>query len=167
MILICYFASFFSFAAGPPSPPTITNIEVNYNALKVTWKTPSSKQDTPITGQVIRIKKTRERLKRRKIDEFMFQAKSNYFILRNLTKGTQYSIWLYATNVAGRSNASKEKQVKTLTEGKLVTVPLCPSSFRLFNCLTLLFNKFVTSFERTLKQRLLELVRPAQRKQNN
>ncbi|KAJ7381373.1 Neural cell adhesion molecule 1 [Desmophyllum pertusum] len=100
----------------PPSPPIITNIDVNYNAIKITWQTPPSKQDTPITGHVLQIKKKLEQFNKWK--EFKFSAKSNYFIVRNLTKATPYRLRLYATNVAGRSNASFEKQVKTLTEGR-------------------------------------------------
>ena len=88
---------------------------MNYNALKVTWNAPSSKQDTPITGRVLRIRKKLDKSK--KWNEIAFQARSNYFILRNLTEGTFYSLRLYATNIAGRSNASEE-EVKTLEKGE-------------------------------------------------
>ena len=88
---------------------------MNYNALKVTWKAPSSKQDTPITGHVLRIKKKQDKLN--EWTEIVFKAKSNYFILRNLMEGTIYSLRLYATNIVGRSNASDE-EVKTLKKGE-------------------------------------------------
>ena len=103
------------FPTGPPSPTAIIKIDMNYNALKVTWKAPSSKQDTPITGHVLRIKKKQDKLN--EWTEIVFKAKSNYFILRNLMEGTIYSLRLYATNIVGRSNASDE-EVKTLKKGE-------------------------------------------------
>lgn len=101
--------------SGPPSPPIITSIDVNYNAIKVTWEIPPSKQDTPITGHVLQIRNKLDQFK--KWEDFKFSAKSNYFILGGLSKGTHYGVRLYATNVAGQSNASDEKQVKTPMEG--------------------------------------------------
>ncbi|CAH3030407.1 unnamed protein product [Porites evermanni] len=99
----------------PPTPPVITNVRVNHNALKVTWKLPSSKQNTPITGHVMRIRK--ESAGPNIWNEIHFSKQSNYFIVRNLTARTNYSLWLFATNVAGRSNASAVKHVKTLQKG--------------------------------------------------
>ena len=66
---------------------------------------------------MLQIKKQLGALKKWKDKEVKFGGKSNYFILGNLTKATRYKVRLYATNVAGRSNASEEEQVKTLTEG--------------------------------------------------
>ena len=103
-------------SAGPPTPPVMTNVRVNHNALKVTWKLPSSKQNTPITGHVMRIRK--ESAGPNIWNEIHLSKQSNYFIVRNLTAGTNYSLWLFATNVAGRSNASAVKHVKTLQKGK-------------------------------------------------
>ena len=109
--------------SGPPSPPIITNVDVNYNAIKVSWQTLASSQDTPITGLVLEIKKLRlgkfEIWKRTQ-----FTAKSNYFILGNLSKGTYYKVCLYATNVAGQSNGSEERLIKTPTEGESVCYEL-------------------------------------------
>jgi len=83
----------------------------------VTWEIPPSKQDTPITGHVLQIQNKQYQFK--KWEDFKFSAKSNYFILRDLSKGTHYGVRLYATNVAGKSNVSEEKQVKTPIEGEL------------------------------------------------
>lgn len=99
---------------GPPSPPIITHIDVTHNAIKVEWNIPTTKQTTPITEYVLRIKKLGDFTS----IEVTFQAKSNYYILGNLTRGTNYTVWLYATNVAGRSNASEGKQVETLINGE-------------------------------------------------
>ena len=99
---------------GPPSPPIITHIDVTHNAIKVEWNVPTTKQTTPITGYVLRIKKQGDFTS----IEVTFQAKSNYYILGNLTRGSNYTVWLYATNVAGRSNASEGKQVETLINGE-------------------------------------------------
>ncbi|KAL9964825.1 hypothetical protein ACROYT_G028515 [Oculina patagonica] len=100
----------------PPSQPIITNIEVNYNAIKVTWQSPPSKQNTPITGYVLKIKKTLGQ--GNKWEKINFKAKSDYFILGNLSRRTHYRVCLYATNVAGRSNASEERQVTTPIKGR-------------------------------------------------
>lgn len=81
----------------------------------MTWEIPPSKQDTPITGHVLQIRNKLDQFK--KWEDFKFSAKSNYFILGGLSKGTHYGVRLYATNVAGQSNASDEKQVKTPMEG--------------------------------------------------
>ena len=117
---ICLYEKLWNIAgnfSGPPSPPIITNIDVNYNAIKVTWETPPSRQDTPITGHVLQIQKKQDQFK--KWQDFKFSAKSNYFILRDLSKGMGYGVRLYANNVAGKSNVSDEKQVKTPLEGQL------------------------------------------------
>ena len=99
---------------GPPSPPIITNIDVTHNAIKVEWNIPTTKQNTPITGYMLRIKKQGDFTS----IEVTFQAKSNYYILGNLTRGSNYTVWLYAINVAGRSNASEGKQVETQINGE-------------------------------------------------
>lgn len=99
---------------GPPSPPIITHIDVTHNTIKVEWNIPTTEQTTPITGYVLRIKKQGHFTS----IEVTFQTKSNYHILGNLTRGSNYTVWLYATNVAGRSNASEGKQVETLINGE-------------------------------------------------
>ena len=83
----------------------------------MTWENPLSRQDTPITGHVLQIQKKQDEFK--KWEDFKFSAKSNYFILKDLSKGTHYGVRLYANNVAGKSNVSEEKQVNTPLEGQL------------------------------------------------
>ena len=81
-------------SSGPPNPPTIKSIDENSHAIKVTWKKTSSKQDTPITGHVLRITKQGEL---EKWIDIACKAKSNYFILGNLTRETHYTVWLQLT----------------------------------------------------------------------
>ena len=104
--------------SGPPNPPIITHIEANRNALKVTWQEPPSKQDTPITGHVLKIKKKGQQPLNWK--QIALKTKSNYFIVRNLTRATHYRVRLFATNVVGYSNSSAEREVRTLWEGECI-----------------------------------------------
>ena len=83
----------------------------------MTWEIPPSKQDTPITRHVLQIQNKQDHFK--KWEDFKFSAKSNYFILGDLSKGTHYGVRLYAANVVGNSNVSEEKQVKTPIQGEL------------------------------------------------
>ena len=100
----------------PPKPPILKNVKKCYKAIKITWEIPPNHQDTPTTGYVLSIKE--ESAKSTALKEISFPAKSNYFIVTNLSEGNSYRVWLYAVNVAGRSNASKKEHVQMLQEGE-------------------------------------------------
>lgn len=99
----------------PPKPPVIKSVKLCYKTLKITWEVASVYQVTPITGYVLRM--SQESTESTEIRVIPFKEKSNYVIVKNLTEETRYRLWLHAMNVAGRSNASEEKQVHMLKEG--------------------------------------------------
>lgn len=116
--LFIFFYTLIPSAPGAP-PLAVSGIALDSRRLNITWKPPPrTKQNRNITGYKIMYVESDGVKTKNEVIVVNVDADVNSYILTDLSKWTQYKIWLLASTSIGESSSSQPILVSTEEDGR-------------------------------------------------